>query len=65
MKVKKAILKKADGNPLLLARLIEENKSSYPSVKRWIRNNHKNLTTATSLKVFCEVLNLTQEEILE
>lgn len=65
MKIAKKYLKLAKTNQLVIARLIKENSCSYSTAMRWLTNNCENLTTALNLKILCEELNVSQEEILD
>jgi hypothetical protein len=64
LRIQKDVLEKAKKSKGLIGRLIIETGKSYPTVMRWFDINSEMLTTASSLKVFCEELNLTQSEIL-
>lgn len=65
MRIARNILKIARKNNVLVARLVQETGKSYPTVLRWFDNNSEMLTTASALKVICEELNMTQEQVLE
>lgn len=65
MRIKKQIIKQILGDEELKLKLIKGLKKSYPTIQRWLNENHQLLTTADALEILQNELGLKQEEILE
>ena len=65
MRIAKKIAKRAKNNPDIISKLVTHNKKSYPTIMRWFAKNDERLTQATSLKIICDGLGISQEEALE
>lgn len=63
--IKAKYRERAKNNKTIIARLVTENDKSYPTIMRWFEENSEMLTTAKSLKIICEELKQSQNEILE
>jgi hypothetical protein len=65
MGIKRRVIKLIKKKPVLIAQLVVASGKSYPTIQRWLDNNDESLTTAACLKVICESLELSQDEVLE
>lgn len=65
MRIKKEVIEKIKGDKEIVARLCGSLNKSYPTIHRWLDENHELLTTASALKVLREELGLTDAQILE
>lgn len=65
MRIKQEILEQINDSNIIKAKLIESYDVHPMTVQRWISGNDEKLTTAKSLNIICEQLEMTQEQILE
>lgn len=65
MRIAKKVLKKAKQNQIIIMRLVSTTGRTYSTIMRWLNNNDEMLTTADCLLIFCEELQLSQDEVLE
>lgn len=65
MRLKKNIIEELRRNPGIRGRLCADLGKSYPTVQRWVEENHTMLTTAAALRIISEEMGLTNDEILE
>lgn len=64
-KIKQAVLDRMSDNVRVKALISYELNKHNATVERFIKNNHEALTAAPVLKVICDELGLTKEEVLE
>lgn len=65
MKLTKKVIRMVKMDTLIIANLVHASGKSYPTIMRWLDENHEMLTTAACLNVICEALKMSQEEVLD
>lgn len=65
MRIKPTVLQMIADSQGLRGRLCADLGKSYPTIQKWVEENHDNLTKAAVLKIIREELGLTDEQILE
>lgn len=65
MRIKQEVLKEINKSNIIKAKLIEAYDMHPVTIQRWISDNDEQLTTAKSLQILCEQLDMTQRQILE
>jgi hypothetical protein len=65
MQIRQKTLKKIAENQRLRNRLAYELGKDQLTIRKWIKENNTKLTTALSLSIISQELNLKQSEILE
>jgi len=65
MKLTKKVIGKIKDDSQIIAKLCAAADKSYPTIKRYIKANSEQLTTAACLAVICEELKMTQDDVLQ